>query len=341
MKPIEFLGIDCSPYSMKMLSYLRYRRIPHAMVRGDMSGPEGYPKPKFPMLPTFYLPDSEGNLHAAIDSTPIMRRFENEYSERKALPEDPVVSFFVDLVEDFADEWLTKLMYHYRWAVKENAEQIAPKMLYWVDPKMPSEKANHVSKMFAQRQIERLKYVGSNEITSTTIEASYERMIGILEQLISNQGFVFGDKPSTADFAIFGQFSQLTKEEPTSSRLCTAKSPRLSCWINVMSDLAGLPIENANWLTAEQISQNLKPLFEEIGKTYAPLIVANKSAIDNGEKQFTTEIYGKPWQQMVFPYQTKCLDALHSTFAHLCAKDQAIVSDILAGTGCEVFIVAS
>jgi len=69
-----------------------------------------------------------------------------------------------------------------------------------------------LSDHFTKRQIDRLYVVGSNETTAPIIEAAYTRFVGILDTLISQKGYVFGARPSSADFAIFGQMTQLGNE---------------------------------------------------------------------------------------------------------------------------------
>ena len=39
-----------------------------------------------------------------------------EHADRSVVPSDPALAFIDMLIEDFGDEWVTKMMYHYRWA---------------------------------------------------------------------------------------------------------------------------------------------------------------------------------------------------------------------------------
>ena len=134
--PLVVLGGVGSPYTRKMLSYLRYKRIPHKMIWGDPSkylDQEVIEKPKPGLLPTFVLPDEDGNLKAVTDSTPLIRRIDKEVSERITIPSDPALAFINYLIEDFADEWGTKYMFHYRWHDQKdanNAGTILPCLLY-------------------------------------------------------------------------------------------------------------------------------------------------------------------------------------------------------------------
>ncbi|HCQ81226.1 MAG TPA: glutathione S-transferase, partial [Rhodobiaceae bacterium] len=80
---------------------------------------------------------------------------------------------------------------------------------------LEAETANTVSDEFAQRQIGRLGVVGSNDITGPLIEESFTRLIDILDTLIMQNGYVLGARPSSADFALFGQLTQLCQVEPT------------------------------------------------------------------------------------------------------------------------------
>ena len=114
-KRLELLGAAGSPYTRKMLGVLRFRHIPYAVFWGNGQVPDGYPAPKVRLLPTFFFPKADADgLEAVTDSTPIIRRLETEYADRSILPTDPILAFLNNLIEDYADEWLTKAMFHYR-----------------------------------------------------------------------------------------------------------------------------------------------------------------------------------------------------------------------------------
>ena len=84
------------------------------------------------LLPTYLLPDETGELQAVCDSTPIIRRLEAEYEGRSVIPDDPAMAFIDYLLEDFADEWATKYMFHYRWhfdADADNAGSLLPAVM--------------------------------------------------------------------------------------------------------------------------------------------------------------------------------------------------------------------
>ena len=103
-QPLKLKGVPGSPYTRKMLAYMRFRHIQYELLIGDQSTALNLPEPKVSLLPTFYLPNEEGELQAAVDSTPLIRRFEAEIEGRSALPADPVVGFLNYLIEDYADE---------------------------------------------------------------------------------------------------------------------------------------------------------------------------------------------------------------------------------------------
>lgn len=334
-KPLELMGAPGSPYTRKMLALLRYRRIPHAIHwASHRNPPAGYPEPAVKLLPTFYFPTADG-LEAVTDSTPIIRRLEREHDGRSTLPADPVLAFLNHLIEDYADEWLTKCMFHFRWAHRADAENAGPLLIFWNDPTLPDAEAASLSAFISQRQIDRLYVVGSNKTTAQTIESSYIRILMLLDKLIQGQGYVLGARPSSADFAIYGQLTQLAIVEPTSAGITTSVSRRVRGWLDRVEDLSGLAPQDGDWLTRPAAAERLRPLLAEIGRVYAPFLLANAQAVMDGAKEFETTIDGLPWAQPTFPYQAKCLKWIRDAFAALDAADQAETRTLLSGTGAD------
>lgn len=336
-KRLELSGAPGSPYTRKMIAVLRYRQIPYRVFWGTDGTPHNYPAPKVRLLPTFFFPDGEdGELVPVTDSTPIIRRLEAEHAGRSVIPSDPTLKFFNELIEDYADEWLTKAMFHFRWAHEADWKNAAPLLVYWNTNTAPADQAKQFANHFAKRQIDRLYVVGSNGITAQTIEESYERLIGILDELIARKGFVLGARPSSADFALYGQLTQLGWVEPTSAEITARVSQRIRAWIDIMEDLSGLEPRDEDWFTDEEAKEALAPLLAEIGRTYAPAMVANTQAIMADEDSFEVEIDGRAWTQPVFKYQAKCLGWLRDAHGSLSGNERGAVDALLDGSGCEI-----
>jgi glutathione S-transferase len=68
-----------------------------------------------------------------------------------------------------------------------------------------------------------------------------------MDNHLSVSKFLFGDKPSSADFAIYGQLTQLVGFDPTSRKIACETSLRLVAWVDIMADLSGHDVENSNW----------------------------------------------------------------------------------------------
>jgi glutathione S-transferase len=333
--PIALLGVPGSPYTRKMLAVLRYRRIPYRLILGSQRTKNDLPKPKVQLLPTFYLPNAAGELEAVVDSTPIIRRLEAEFSARSVIPDDPVIAFLDYLLEDYGDEWLTKAMFHYRWYYKadiENAARILPR---WSMAQASEAELAAMGKIVADRQISRLYVVGSNDTTAPVIEQSYRRYLQAMSRHLERHGFTFGGRPGASDFAAYGQLTQLARFDPTPMELANREAPRVAAWTDMVEDLSGLEPAQGDWIRRDAVPQSLKDLLVEVGRVYVPVMLANARALMTGAARVETEVDGRPWIQQPFPYQGKCLKWLRGEYAKLTAGDRGAVDAILDGTGCE------
>ncbi len=331
MEALELVGAVGSPYSRKLRAVLRYRRIPHRWINQGSPESERLPKPRVSLLPQLIL-DGE----ARTDTTPLIRELESRIpGERTVVPPDPGLAFLDALVEDYADEWLTKAMFHYRWAFEPDIAKAKTILPRWFGGRQSDEALAQAGKVFSSRQIERLWVVGSNETTAPVIEESYGRLLDLLEEHLRGHAFLMGERPGTSDFAIFGQLTQLALFDPTPAAVALERAPRVVAWTDLVDDLSGLETGSSGWLDRDALPESVRALLAEIGRVYAPFLLANGEALAGGHERVECEIDGRPWVQKPFPYQGKCLQWLREGHAALAASDRDFVDGVLAGTGCE------
>ncbi|NKI16715.1 glutathione S-transferase family protein [Spongiibacter sp. KMU-166] len=340
---LRLIGAPGSPYTQKMLGLLRYRQIPYDVMWGM---PEvvleqmHVAKPNMVFMPTFLFDDDLGEVVAHCDSTPIIRELEARYPERTVLPRDPALGFIDYLLEDFADEWVTKYMFHYRWHAEVDADNAGTLLPLSAGPHLSDDEATQLKQFFTQRQISRLEYVGSNALTAPVIEASYRRFLVAMQAHLAQRPFLLGQQPAASDFAFYGQLSQLVGFDPTPRRIAHELSPRTVGWVYMMNDLSGLQPSIDGWMSLEDQSDTLRGLLAECGRVYVPALLANNAAVKAGEKHWSTEIDGCDWQQRSFPYQSKCLAWINGAYQSLTARDKNRVDRVLEGTGCEDMLKA-
>jgi len=331
--PLEFMGAPGSPYTRKMLALLRFRRIPHRFIVGAPETAPNRPRPKVALLPTFYLPNEAGEVEAVVDSTPLIRRFERAFADRRVVPTDPVVAFFDYLIEDYADEWLTKAMFHYRWQYQADIDKAGEILPRWRGVSAPEAQLNKMKAFIQERQIGRLYVVGSNATTAPVIEASYVRFLDIFRALLESQPFVMGARPGASDFGVYAQLTQLAKFDPTPMALTLARAPRVFAWVDVMDDLSGLEVADDGFLDRDKLKAHLGALLTEIGRVYAPFLLANARALASEAAEVQTTIDGRPWVQPPFPYQGKCLAWLREQWRGLSPGDRDTAAAVMQGTG--------
>ena len=346
---ITLIGLPPSPYTRKMIALLRYRQIPYQVIWGSphdtfknkgIFNDLGIEAPKPALLPTFILPNDKGEFETVTDSTPIIRRLEDDFKKRSVIPENPALCFLNYLLEDFGDEWVTKYMFHYRWHFDEDADNASSILPLHNKVDLADDAWQLFKDSIGSRQIERLRVVGSNDVTAPIIEKSYKRFLKIMENHLSNFPFLFGYRPSSADFAIYGQLTQLIGLDPTSRAIAHKLSLRTTAWVDNMEDMSGLNPNNNPWETFEALSENMKLILKEIGRVYVPALLANSRALENGEEVWETKIDGSKWSQNTFNYQAKCLQWINAEFFSLSSDDQNRILDLFSGTGCEKLIMS-
>jgi glutathione S-transferase len=336
--PLLIGGAPGSPYTRKMLAVLRYRHLPYRFLTPPEVARRGLSWAKVPLLPTFWLPGTQGDRVPVTDSTPLIRLFEERFAGRAVVPPDPATAFVDALLEDYADEWLTKVMFHYRWAYDADIDRAARVLPHWRGLSRPDEVIAEASAQFAERQIGRLGVVGSSAATAAIIETSYPRFLDALNAHLREHPFLMGARPGAADFAVYGQLTQLAQFDPTPMAITLERAPRVYAWVSLVDDLSGVEPSDGDWTPADEAPATWRALLTELGRTYVPVMLANARALAAGRDEVVAEVDGARWTQRAFPYQGKCVRWLREAYGLLTAADRTRVDTILHGTGCEPLI---
>ena len=319
-----------SPYSMKMRALLRYRRIPHVVMSGMNDWARAFEKVAVPVMPVLEYPD--GSFQN--DSTPLIFDLESRHATRSVIPEDEADAFLAILIEDLADEWVSKAMYAYRWAYPEatkwTGRLIAYDQLFTQDVESVGviEARGHA---FETRQVSRNALVGCSEENLPMIERISEIVLDALESMIPTQPFLFGTRPSLADFALHGQICQFALDlaaiEP-----CRERAPYTMRWIHHVHDLSG---HEGAWRSADQaLPSAVSALLSLAGEAYLPFLLANEAALTTGADQVEIHAHGLDYRQAPFKYQRKCLQELRRRYAALSDSAKQRVDPILDAHQC-------
>ncbi|HAH11561.1 MAG TPA: glutathione S-transferase [Alphaproteobacteria bacterium] len=327
MDPYIIYGAPGSPYSIKVRAAFRYKRIPHIWQMGGHGDGDVMGKVKVPVIPVVRFPDGTYKN----DSTPLLQDIERLHPERALFPADPALQFLALLLEDFADEWLTKAMFHYRWYRAADQDQMSKWLAF--DRMMGKSQAaiEQAAAFFRDRQVGRMTIVGCTPQNAPVIEDATFAAWRALDQLALEGPFLFGTRPSVADLAIMGQYLQLATD-PTPQILMRAVAPYLYRWLFDLDDASGFEGAWIDGITA--LHPSVHTLIGQVGTIYFPFLLANDAAIKAGQDTFTVTLLGRAFTQGVFKYQQKCLGELRARYAALPATAKAELAPLLSETHC-------
>lgn len=326
----NIFGGPGSPYSHKVRSVFRYRRIPHtwSVPRGEFSGggtlgsdaavgeaATDLQKAAKGVVPVVKFPD--GSYKA--DSTPLIYELEKRHEGRSVIPPHKGLAFLSHLIEDMADEFLPMPMFFYRWT----DDQVwcgRRQMAGWLGAVSDAE-LEEAAQSFLDRQAAQLS-AGLSKLDPERMKVAYDRFLEVMEHQLKHDLFLFGSRPSLADFGIYGQLTQYAVD-PKVCNWMKDKAVRTYQWVHLVDDLSGV---EGNWFEPEEaLNERLEGFLSYVAEFYLPMA------------ELLTQVAGTDDLEGLangMKYRVKTFLGLKAELVALASADVATIKPILEKTGC-------
>ena len=127
-------------------------------------------------------------------------------------------------------------------------------------------------------------YLKGNGIVSAAhsrhIEERYVDLLDLLQPLLAKRPYLFGERPCSADFGLFGPMFPHFANDPTSQEIMHVRAPHVFRWVARLWSTRPEELHNAPKLAA--VPEDLYPLMQKMAKEYLPYLVENQRAFQSG-----------------------------------------------------------
>jgi glutathione S-transferase len=259
-------GLTRSYFTRKMSGYFDYKGIPWILCRSGGLSPdllaEGFPGG----IPAARTPEGE----LVWDSTAMIHHLELRFPRPEVLPPDPVQRFLGYLLEDLSDEWLYRPAVGSRWHFEENASvaghEIARELT--VTAPLSCAQAHEAARRHVLASCPPLGVTEKN--IAAWIDEVLKPWLRVLGAHLDRRRFLFGDRPSLADFALFGANAAHFVGDPLCRRWTEAEGPAIVQHTHRLLEPGDEPF--GDWSEPADVPETLVSLVAEAGRLYLPWV---------------------------------------------------------------------
>lgn len=215
---------EISPFCAKVRLALNYKNIPFEVV--NYNGLKAMQVKK--LTPAGKLPVLEIDGELIQDSKNIIKRLEQQFPQNKIISDDENVNARAEILQNWVD---TSVIAHeiFLRAFYPNALDIMVNSMCEGRPNLEKKLLKPYIKRMLQKASRRNGFEETNKIT---IEKEFIGLLKQVDQILSEQEFIAGEKISIADFALAGQLNEVLRTSHLKDQLM--QMPNLSPWLSRM-----------------------------------------------------------------------------------------------------------
>jgi glutathione S-transferase len=253
-------------FTRKLEGYLAYKGIPHRLRRCAGGVPEaraaGWPGG----VPVVRTPEGAW----CWDTTDVIHHLEARFPEPSVLPPDPVQRFLCYALEDAFDEWLYRAAVGSRWHFEENGRVGGFELARDVTHEAPVS-ADQAAQLVRAHVSATCEPFG---VTPANVQAWMDEVLRpwqrALQAHLAGNPYLFGGRPSLADFALFGGCAAHFANDPLCRRWLDEDAPALVKHTQRLLE----PEDQAfgRWAVADDVPDTLVALLAELGRSYLPWV---------------------------------------------------------------------
>ena len=283
-------GGDLSYFSRKLQAALRFYAAPFrfesksAELRENIETRSGTHQ-----VPVLLTPEN----WMIADTTPLIALLDSRYPSRRLVPTGPL-GVLVHIVEEVLDEWLARVMVHYRWHYAESAQHAVRRM---TGQQLSLDEARDFPIANWGRRACRATGTES-EPQQKAAEEEYRGILAALERQLETTPYALGERPSAVDAILLGGLRAHINEDPTPKAMLQAY-PRSIEWCEKTADGWDGSGELAPFPESTPFAGHVLELARD---AYKPFVLGNAAALARGDKAFVVAMYGEEVSYLARPY---------------------------------------
>jgi len=326
-------GSRISYYTGKLEAYLRLRRIDYEILPVGGNQKKLIAATGVSQMPVVQMSDGRW----MTDTSPILAWLDSTSEEAmpSIYPEDPALRFAALLIEDYADEWLWRPAMHYRWSYRID-RHYAAETLYDEQIRDMLGYPRLLGKAFLTRRQYGgfVRGDGIDRHSRTHAEQTYAAALAAMEAVLAERPFLFGTRPTIADFGMMAPMFRHFGQDPTPSEIMRTSAPQVFAWVARMWALKASAMEGG---LIETIDGPLMRFLREIAETHLAQLAQNAEAFTRGQSRYDLNVQGAQYRRVsTSRYRVWCLECLRYAWSRLPADAEATLRDILRTPECSI-----